>query len=72
MKLIIPFYVTSAFLALIGLPMVLILIYLDIIDAGLAGSQFMWVASVTCCVLSILFFSLGRILAIWAEEGEQE
>ena len=71
MKLIIPFYVTSVFLALIGLPMVLILIYLDIIDAGLAGSKFMWAASVACCVLSVLFFSLGRILAIWAEEDEQ-
>ena len=68
MKLIIPLYVTSAFLALIGLPMVLVLIYLDIIDVGIAGSKFMWATAVSFCILSILLFSLGCILSIWADE----
>ena len=71
MKLKIPLYVTSVFLALLGFPTVLVLIYLDVIDSGLE-SKFLWVASIACCILSILFFSLGRILAIWAEDGEKE
>ena len=71
MKLKIPLYVISLTLALIGFPMVLILIYLDMINSGI-DSMFFWVASIACCILSILSFSLARILAIWAEEDEQQ
>ena len=71
MKLTIPLYVISIVLALIGLPTVLILIYLDMIDSGI-DAKFFWAASIACCILSILSFSLGRILAIWAEEDEKE
>ena len=65
------FYIISAGLAIVGFPLVLILIYLDLIDAGIT-SRFFWVAAVVCCVLSVVFFSLGRILAIWKEEDEEE
>ena len=64
-------YVISAILAIIGFPMVLVLIYLDLIDSGIT-SKFFWVASVTCLILSILSFSLARILATWEEEDENE
>ena len=64
-------YVISAILAVIGFPMVLVLIYLDLIDSGIT-SKFFWAASVTCLILSILFFSLARILATWEEEDENE
>ena len=67
MKLKIALYVISIGLALIGFPMVLILIYLNLIDSGIS-SKFFWAVSVACCVLSILFFSLGHMLAAWAEE----
>ncbi len=69
MKVKIPFYVISVILALIGFPMVLVLIYLNLIDSGIS-SKFFWVVSIACCVLSILFFSLGHLLAAWAEEDE--
>ena len=65
------FYIISAGLALVGFPLVLILIYLDLINADIT-SRFFWVAAIVCCVLSIVFFSLGRILAIWKEEDEEE
>lgn len=71
MKLKISLYVISIGLALIGFPMVLILLYLDSIDSGIP-STFFWAASLACCVLSILSFSLGRILAIWEEEDERK
>ena len=71
MNVKIPFYITSIVLAIIGFPMVLILLYLDMIDSGLR-LKFFWVVSVACCVLSIIFFSLARILATWEEEDEQE
>ena len=70
MKVQVSLYVISAILALIGFPAVLILIYLDMIDSGLP-LQFFWAVSITCCVLSILSFSLGRILAAWIDEDEQ-
>ena len=71
MNVKIPLYISSLVLAIIGFPMVLILLYLDMIDSGLR-LKFFWVVSVACCVLSILFFSLARILATWEEEDEQE
>lgn len=71
MKVKVPLYVISIVLAIIGFPAVLILIYLDMIDSGIT-SKFLWVASVACCILSILAFSLGHILAIWAEEDRKE
>ena len=69
MKVKIPLYVISVILALVGFPTVLVLIYLNLIDSGIS-SKFFWVVSVACCVLSILLFSLGRMLAAWAEEDE--
>ena len=60
MNVKIPLYITSIVLAIIGFPMVLILLYLDMIDSGLR-LKFFWAASVACCVLSIIFFSLARI-----------
>jgi hypothetical protein len=71
MKVKVPLYVISIVLAIIGFPAVLILIYLDMIDSGFT-SKFLWVASVACCILSILAFSLGHILAIWAEEDQKK
>ena len=71
MNVKIPLYITSIVLAIIGFPMVLILLYLDMIDSGLS-LKFFWAASVACCVLSLLSFSLARILATWEEEDEQE
>ena len=62
-------YITSAVLAIIGLPMVLVLIYLGLIDADIT-SVFMWAISIGCCILSVLSFSLARILVMWMEEDE--
>ena len=70
MKLTITLYVTSIILASVGFPAVLVMLYLDMIDSGIS-SKFFWAASVACCILSVLSFSLGRILAIWAEEDEK-
>ena len=69
MKLKIPLYIISFILAAIGFPLVLILIYLNLIDSGIS-SKFFWALSITCCVLSVLLFALGHILAAWAEEDE--
>ena len=69
MKVIVSLYVISAVLAIIGVPAVLILIYLELIDSGLS-LFFFWTASIVCCVLSILSLSLARILAAWKEEDE--
>ena len=71
MKFKIPLYITSLILAIVGLPMVLVLVYLDLIDSGIP-SKFFWTVSVACCVLSILSFSLARILVAWEEDDEQE
>lgn len=70
MKVKISLYISSLILAIIGFPMVLVLLYLEIV-AGLP-SKFYWAASISCCVFSILFFSLARILAVWEEEDENE
>lgn len=69
MKVIVSLYVISAILAIIGIPAVLILIYLELIDSGLS-LFFFWTASIVSCVLSILSFSLARILVTWKEEDE--
>lgn len=71
MKVTVPLYIISIVLALIGFPTVLILIYLDMVNSGIS-SKFFWAASIACCILSILSFSLGRILAIWAEEDNRQ
>ena len=71
MKFKIPLYITSLILAIVGFPMVLVLVYLDLIDSGIP-SKFFWTVSVACCVLSLLSFSLARILVAWEEDDEQE
>lgn len=71
MKVKIPLYIISLILFIVGFPMVLVLVYLDLINSGIP-SKFFWTVSVVCCVLSILFFSLARILVAWEEEDEQE
>ena len=69
MKITISLYIVSFILAVIGFPMLLVLLYLNLIDSGIS-SKFFWVLSIICCVLSVLFFLLGRILTAWAEEDE--
>ncbi len=71
MNLIVPLYIISGILAIIGVPTVLVLVYLNLIDSGIS-SKFFWTASLTCCVLSILFFLLVRVLVAWKEEDERE
>ncbi|MBR4255308.1 MAG: hypothetical protein IKQ16_09505 [Lentisphaeria bacterium] len=71
MKMIVSLYIISIILAIIGFPALLFLVYLDMIDSGLT-LKFFWAASIACCILSILSFSLGRILAMWQEEDRQE
>ena len=62
-------YIISAVLAIIGIPMLLIMIYLGLIETDIT-SIFMWSITLGCCILSILAFSLARILVMWAEEDE--
>ena len=69
MKIKVPLYIVSFILAVIGIPTVLVLGYLSLIDSGLS-SKFLWALSITCCILSVLFFALAHILATWAEEDE--
>ena len=69
MNVKVPLYVISIILAVIGFPTVLILVYLNLIDSGIS-SKFLWAASIASCILSILSFSLARILADWEEEDE--
>jgi len=71
MKLKVPLYVISIVLAILGFPMVLILLYLEWFEVDIS-SRFFWVISIACCILSILSFSLGRILSLWEEEDSQE
>jgi hypothetical protein len=70
-KVKVTLYIISITLAAVGFPLALVLIYLDLIDSGIP-SKFFWTASVACCVLSILSFSLARILVAWEEEDEKE
>ena len=67
----VPLYVISIVLGVVGFSLLLVLIYLDLIDSGIP-SKFFWTASVACCVLSILSFSLARILVAWEEEDEKQ
>ena len=67
----IPLYIISIVLAVIGVPTVLVLVYLSLIDSGIS-SKFFWTASIVSCILSILFFSLARVLVAWQEEDERE
>ena len=71
MNVKVPLYIISIILAIIGVPTVLILVYLSLIDSGIS-SKFFWTASLTCCILSILFFALARVLTAWEEEDERE
>ena len=71
MKVKITLYIISIILAFIGFPLVLGLIYLELIDSGLT-LKFFWALSIASCILSILSFSLARILAMWQEEDRQE
>lgn len=70
MKIKIPLYIISVILGFLGFLLALVLIYLDQIDSGIP-SRFFWVLSVAFCVLSILSFSLARILVIWEEEDDE-
>ena len=69
-KIRITLYVISGTLALIGFPFVLFLLYMELITVSIT-SKFLWVISVACCILSILSFSLGHILATWEEEDNE-
>ena len=71
MRLKVPLYVISIILAVLGFPMVLVLVYLDLINSGLS-SRFFWAFAIACCILSILSFSLARILVVWEEEDGQQ
>ena len=67
----IPLYIISIVLAVIGVPTMLVLVYLSLIDSGIS-SKFFWTASIVSCILSILFFALARVLVAWQEEDERE
>lgn len=71
MKIKIALYIISIILGFLGFLLALVLIYLDQIDSGIP-SRFFWVLAVAFCILSILSFSLARILVIWEEEDEAE
>ncbi len=71
MRIKIPLYVISIVLALIGFPLIFVMLYLDFIDSEIS-SKFLWATSIVCCILSVLSFSLGHILAVWEEEDEEE
>ena len=67
MKVKVSLYIISAILLIVGFPLLLGLIYLELIDSGLS-LKFFWALSLACCVLSILFFVLARLLVAWEEE----
>ena len=71
MNIKVSLYIISVILAVVGVPTVLVLVYLNLIDSGIS-SKFFWTASLTCCVLSVLFFLLARVLSAWEEEDERE
>ena len=71
MNVKVPLYVISLVLALIGFPTLLVMVYLSLIDSGIS-SKFFWTASLASCALSIVFFALARVLAVWEEEDERE
>ena len=71
MRIQVPLYIISSILAIIGVPTVLVLVYLNLIDSGIS-SKFFWTASIVSCILSILSFLLARVLVSWQEEDERE
>ena len=62
-------YIISAVLAVIGIPLLLVMIYLGMLETDIT-SIFMWSITLGCCIMSILTFSMARILVMWAEEDE--
>ena len=70
MKLKVLLYIVSIALAIVGFPMVLVLVYLDLVAS--VSSNFFWAISITSCILCILSFSLARILEAWEEEDGQQ
>ena len=69
MRIKVALYIISAVLAVIGIPMLLVMIYLGMLETDIT-SIFMWSITLGCCIMSILAFSLARILVMWAEEDE--
>ena len=69
-KIKVALYIIAAVLAMIGLPSLLILIYLGLIKTDIT-TTFMWATSLGSCVLSVLCFSMARILVMWAEEDDE-
>ena len=63
-------YIIAAVLALIGMPSLLILIFLGLIETDIT-TPFMWATSIGSCVISVLCFSMARILVMWAEEDDE-
>lgn len=68
-RITVALYIISAVLAVIGIPMLLVMIYLGMLETDIT-SIFMWSITLGCCIMSILAFSLARILIMWAEEDE--
>ena len=68
-RITVALYIISAVLAVIGIPMLLVMIYLGMLETDIT-SIFMWSITLGCCIMSILAFSLARILVMWAEEDE--
>ena len=69
MRIKVALYIISAVLAIIGIPMLLVMIYLGMLETDIT-SIFMWSITLGCCIMSILTFSMARILVMWAEEDE--
>ena len=68
-RITVALYIISAVLAVIGIPMLLVMIYLGMLETDIT-SIFMWSITLGCCIMSILAFSLARIRVMWAEEDE--
>ena len=68
-RITVALYIISAVLAVIGIPVLLVMIYLGLIETDIT-SIFMWSITLGCCIMSILTFSMARILVMWAEEDE--
>ena len=68
-RITVALYIISAVLAVIGIPLLLVMIYLGMLETDIT-SIFMWSITLGCCIMSILAFSLARILVMWAEEDE--
>lgn len=69
MRIKVALYIISAVLAIIGIPMLLVMIYLGMLETDIT-SIFMWSITLGCCIMSILSFSMARILVMWVEEDE--